>query len=664
MDEKLFIGCSPRGGIRTGKTGVGCEMTGRRQKSGTWKGRRMVSIIAAILVFSLSFSAPAGAICVQAASPAEVTSGTVADTASLDSVEALLGYVEQAEALVAAANAATDVFADEEDTASKFRKQADISQELVSGLAALQKQATAASCKDTRFQTAVNEYFNMTYDSQNALLEIREFFADYFSLYQNLLAVRPQTADYSSVADYYSALNTWYQSVKKEYSAIKSCPSCLTPQWKKYGEILDLNKSISNKLYLANGYKDNLRFVSAMNTSIRYDTTEELQYNELINALNGESDHFREQGRYSFALAKEIHTYAGLSEEARSGYAFQNIFTGQLRLAYDAIDTIYPSLYSSYDAFLIVKTGCISGDRKIVVEAEIPGFTQKYKESFNLDSAYKAIYIKPPVLTGNLDLSASKPAQLSLTITEMDGTLIDAKTFPITLKSKYDFEWYSDEYGISTKDNILCFMTPESKAIALLKRQAIEEISNMTDGEMKSFIGYQENKWGNHYVGTYLQAAGIMRALYEMGVRYNMDPFSISGSNQHILLPDDVLEQRGGLCIETSLVVASALQSANMHAFLVFPPGHAQVAVEVWNGTGDNPVGTGQYFLIETTAISDNWEEAFKNGVKALMDYKGPGSGPITYMNQDSWNEYISQENTYLIDCNDASAFGMTPFAN
>ena len=38
-----------------------------------------------------------------------------------------------------------------------------------------------------------------------------------------------------------------------------------------------------------------------------------------------------------------------------------------------------------------------------------------------------------------------------------------------------------------------------------------------------------------------------MSALRSMGVRYNMDPFSLGGSDQHILLPEDVIEQRSGL---------------------------------------------------------------------------------------------------------------------
>lgn len=597
-------------------------------------------------------------------SSVSVSEPSADDAAVQSAIGDLLLCVEQAEASVRQANAEVDEFADLEDFTEKTRKQTAVSQRLVSDLETLQKQAEAIPCADTKFKTAVKEYFQLTCDSQKALMEIRSFFADYNALFDDLISVRPQIGDYNSTKDYYNALSNWHQAVKEGYAAITSCPACLEPQWKKYGEILDLNDSIAYKLYLANGYEDNLRYLSALNMADRYDTAEELQYGELVKGLQGESNHFRSQGANSFALADEIHAYAQMSAEERAGYEFENIYTGKITLDYDAIDTIYPSLYSSYDAFLVVKTGCISGTRKILVEAEIEGLTQKYQETFTLDSAYKAIYIKPPALTGNLNLSSAKDAQIRLTVSEMDGTIIDAKTFPVTIKSKYDFEWYSDEYGVSTKDNILCFMAPESEAVAQLKRQAIEEISHMTDGKMQSFVGYQNNPWDNHYVGTYLQAAGIMRAMYEMGVRYNMDPFSISGSNQHILLPDDVLRQQSGLCIETSLVVASALQSAGMHVFLVFPPGHAQVAVEVWDGRGSNTVGTGEYFLIETTALSDNWEEAFRNGVDALIEYKGPRSGPITYMNQDGWYEYISRDNTYLIDCSDASILGMTPFAN
>ena len=102
--------------------------------------------------------------------------------------------------------------------------------------------------------------------------------------------------------------------------------------------------------------------------------------------------HVRRQRSISSSLAEEIHAYAELGEKERDGYEFENNRSGKIFIgddAFEAVDTIYPSLYHTYDAFLIIKTGCVSGTRKIVVEAEIPGFTQKYKESFTLDATYR-----------------------------------------------------------------------------------------------------------------------------------------------------------------------------------------------------------------------------------------------------------------------------------
>ncbi len=578
----------------------------------------------------------------------------------------LLEYIDQAEEVYSDAYDKIHVLADEEeDFVERSRKQCEIVETLLSDLSKLQQQAESVSGIDANLKTAGLEYFNMMSDSQNAVLEIWTFLADYLDFCEAYLDNRPRAEDYTSTEEYYNAFYPWYQNVKEGYAAVDSCPPCLEIRWKQYETILDLNDSISRKLYLSVQYDDPLRYQSAQNMIDRYDTVEMLRYSEFLDSLEGEQNHYLGQRSLSSKLAQEIHTYSEMDEKERDGYEFEYVRTGKISINYDTVDTIYPSLYNSYDAFLVIKTGCASGTRKILVEAEIPGFTQNYKETFTLDSAYTEIYVKPPALTGDLNLSAAKDAQINVTVSNSDGTLIEAKTFPVTIKSKYDFEWYSDEYGVATKDNILCFLTPEAPAISELKRLAIDHISSITNGQMESFVGYQNTKWNNHYVGTYLQAAGIMRALYESGVRYNMDSFSLSGSNQHILFPEEVLEQKSGLCIETSLVVASALQSAGMHVFLIFPPGHAQVAVEVWNGSGDDATGTGNYFLIETTALSEdsNNQSVFEENANALLDYKNAGTGPITYYNHDSWRKYLTDD-TYVIDCGDSGTLGLTPFAN
>lgn len=581
-------------------------------------------------------------------------------TSSQTSVEELLGYIDQAQNLMSKTIDDVDALTDGEDWSEMFRKQIDVLEKALSDLSDLQKQADMVSGIDANLENAKKEYFSMASDSLKAYGKTWNFFTDFYDL-AIFLDSRPVMEEYSFLEDYYNDLNAWSESAKEGYAAIDSCPPSLESAWKQLEDIIELNDSIVLKLFFAEQYNDWLRYYSAQNMSNRYDTVLGLQIDELMNGIESEADFFGKQMELSFRLAEEMHVYAELEEEKRSGYEFEFARAGEVNLDYDAVDTIYPSLYNTYDAFLIIKTGCISGVKTIVVEAEIPGFTQNFKESFTLDSAYRTIYIKPPALAGNLDLSSAKDAQINITVTEQDGTLIEAKTFPLTIKSKYDFEWYTDEYGVATQDNILCFLTPESAAISVLKRQAIEEISDITGGQMEYFAGYQESTW-NNYVTTYLQVAGIMRAMYEMGVRYNMDPFSISGSNQHILLPEEVLEQKSGLCVETSLVVASALQSAGMHAFLIFPPGHAQVAVEVWN----DGEGVGEYFLIETTALTGNSnnQDIFIENANALLNYEVLGTGPIIYYNQDEWYAYLAENVEYIIDCDDSSVLGLTPFAN
>ena len=69
--------------------------------------------------------------------------------------------------------------------------------------------------------------------------------------------------------------------------------------------------------------------------------------------------------------------------------------------------------------------------------------------------------------------------------------------------------------------------------------------------------------------------------------------------------------------------MASVLQSADMHPMIVFTPGHAQVAVESWSGSG-------QYFLIETTNLPFDASVDDMNTLTAL------------YSSED-WAEYLSQ---------------------
>ena len=105
-------------------------------------------------------------------------------------------------------------------------------------------------------------------------------------------------------------------------------------------------------------------------------------------------------------------------------------------------------------------------------------------------------------------------------------------------------------------------------------------------------------------------------------------------------MPDAVLENGSGICIETAVLMASVLESASMHAMIVFTPGHAQTAVETWSGSG-------QYFLIETTMLPFT---ATQDALQSL----------IQPLSAEEWANYLYNKEqeaqqscgmVYVVDC-------------
>lgn len=532
----------------------------------------------------------------------------------------------------------------------------------------LRESAVAVKTEEEGLKNAVAEYFSMRDASFEAYAELMNFIGDFTVFSQKYLGKSTPVHTKQSTSEYYQELSSWWKSVQKDYKAVV-CPDFLKTEWDKLGAILQINGMIVDKDKIAINLNDWLRYYSAGYLAERYSIKEKVWEESFVNRAGECVQFIKKQNAAAQSLANEIEEYSKKAANERAEYSFKIHTEGKYMLSCSAISVIYPSLYNTYDAFALIKGGTYSGTRRVVVEAEIPGLTQKYRESFLLSEKYQTIYIKPPALTEGLNTAVARDAQIAVAIYEQDGTtLIEAKSYPVTIKSKNDFEWMESDYGVVTRDNILCFLTPEAEQITALKRQAIEEISAMTSGSYEAFPGYQKISWKNdtgnygNYATTYLQAAAIMRALYNMGVRYNMNPYSVSGSNQHILFPGEVIDQKSGLCIETSLAVASALQSAGMHVMLLFPQGHAQVAVEVWN----SGTGYGEYFLIETTALSasSNTQEMYTRGLSDLLKGKAPQEGAITYYSKSEWNQYLKNNVEYILDCDDSINLGLTGFYN
>src|SRR5207244_6483367 len=87
-------------------------------------------------------------------------------------------------------------------------------------------------------------------------------------------------------------------------------------------------------------------------------------------------------------------------------------------------------------------------------------------------------------------------------------------------------------------------------------------------------------------------------------------------ATQRTRLPGEALALRSANCIGGTVLMASLLEGASLHAALVFVPGHAFVGWESWDGSDD-------WQFLETTMIGkQDLGTACRSGQCQYAEYK------------------------------------------
>ena len=172
-------------------------------------------------------------------------------------------------------------------------------------------------------------------------------------------------------------------------------------------------------------------------------------------------------------------------------------------------------------------------------------------------------------------------------------------------------------------------------------RLAADSANELTEGALNAIVGYQSVPGFSDEQVTYVQVISMMHALSaKLNVKYLMAHFSATSTElQRVATPAQVIQSAGGLCAEPAVTIASAIQATDMHAVLIILPGHMQVAVETWRGSG-------AYFLIETTAL----DAVLEGNFDAVVDYD---------MDTAAWNQYLSGDGMIAIACDLAGQLGI-----
>lgn len=315
------------------------------------------------------------------------------------------------------------------------------------------------------------------------------------------------------------------------------------------------------------------------------------------------------------------------------------------------IDTIYPAMYNRLQAVAIVNLSYVNGEKDVLVTVEVEGFSQKYEKTITVNQFPQRYYIKPPVISSSLNLDNQKNTQIKVTITDIEtGNLIAAETENVKIMSINDFILSDNEYGYTNYADVLAWVTPESNYIQDLLRSAADYMEEYTG--YHGIPGYQYVINEDEEMITKYQVYAIQKAISDMGVRYVMSSYSIgeaTNATQRVNRPDETLLSKSGICIETAVLMASALQAANFNSMIVLTTNHCQVAVETWRGSGE-------YILIETTflPVEDPYDVY---GDSYYIDFL------METGTKEGWLTYLENNDGMVYSCNLATYMGITPLA-
>ncbi len=288
----------------------------------------------------------------------------------------------------------------------------------------------------------------------------------------------------------------------------------------------------------------------------------------------------------------------------------------------------YPSYVANHVPVFTVQYSSAS-PMTLLASASIVGVSQVQVETINAISTAQFASFAPPLVSQLFRrLTAEDNTSLHVQVTDMAKHLYYLEDIPLLLHSRWLMQWVA-----TNRLRIAAWVTPDDPAIGSLVYKAASELPMEPPPVPPAMIGYNKASSGE----VIAQVDAIYDTLlYDYGIRYVQASVPYSGpdsdtvATQVIKLPAEVLAQRSGMCIELTLLLASAAERIGLHAEIVITPGHAFLGVattpndthfEYWDaaelnnqvaGVSDNLAtdvfyaqNARQHTIVDTILISD-----------------------------------------------------------
>jgi hypothetical protein len=277
---------------------------------------------------------------------------------------------------------------------------------------------------------------------------------------------------------------------------------------------------------------------------------------------------------------------------------------------------VYHLLDPDIDPLLTVAVKNESNEpKRICVIAFIEGLSAravKTVELSRLDRVGKTINLLPSLFPEQArQITEVQRCTLRVEVADLDKKVESQDTYSLVLLARNSsFNSVVDPETGRPRDltkYYAAWVTPHVEPVQALVRKAAEKVPG------RRIWGYQGRPDPE---ATTTQVKALFDTLKETGIAY-IDSVIDFGAGpgqvtQRTRLPRESLRHRSANCIDGTVLFASLLECASLHAAIVLVPGHAFVAWETWRGSD-------AWDYLETTMIDSHDFDAARQRARALF---------------------------------------------
>lgn len=250
--------------------------------------------------------------------------------------------------------------------------------------------------------------------------------------------------------------------------------------------------------------------------------------------------------------------------------------------------TLYSALYVNQPALVTVRYRSPTPDT-LQMSLSVPSLTQTQQVQVSAGSTFTTQAFKPPIL-GSAALDAlvgprQRGGQIHLVVRDDHGIACDTSV-PVVLKSRQWMRWQSST-GQDLSPYLVGWVTPQAPTISLLIGNTASWVAQHPEAYPGTTLdGYEKGEATVDHVRSQVNAIfDTLQFVYHLHYAEDNVPFD---RDQLVQLPQDVLSTPNptGMCVETTLILASAVERLGMRPYLVMIPGHMFLGVALGSDPG------------------------------------------------------------------------------